>query len=444
MKDGISADTLEGVDVLVMGAPQQKFTVDEFDALKDFIHAGGSLFVLMDEGGEDALGTNINYLLEEYGIMVNGDAAVRVMPSLEYVHPKETLVTDGILNRALQHFVERGASRREKGSGSGVGRENEAPVGLESDTKKTTLVDDNESPAERITSSGGDRARKNLSNITASAPRFVTPFCATLTVQKPAAPVLSTGKAAYPMQRPTAAMWCGNPKKGEGRGKVAVLGSGRMADDEWLDREDNAKVLDFFLRWLSPGSDLRLYELDAEEPDVGEYEHVPDIAALAERPKACLKDGSSGSADFPKDFSQLFVDQMYATDTDLVPECVDLYGQLGVKKAPLDLIAPHFETPTPALRPAVFPPALRELPPPPLDLFDLEEEFAGEKSKLSALFHRCSGGTDEDLKKFIREGARICGVAPEEGEPDATSADAMLSNLFRRMVQFRMRDDFET
>ena len=66
-----------------------------------------------------------------------------------------------------------------------------------------------------------------------------------------------------------------------------------MASDEWLDREDNATVLDFCMRWLSPGSDLSLYALDAEEPDVSEYDQLPDVAALAERPKMCLQDGSA-------------------------------------------------------------------------------------------------------------------------------------------------------
>ena len=90
----------------------------------------------------------------------------------------------------------------------------------------------------------------------------------TLMVQKPSVAILSSGKIAYPMQRPVGALWKGVEARGEGSGRLAVLGSGRMADDEWLDREDNAKILDFVLRWLSPDSQIRLYDLDAEEPDV--------------------------------------------------------------------------------------------------------------------------------------------------------------------------------
>ena len=57
-------------------------------------------------------------------------------------------------------------------------------------------------------------------------------------VQKPATAILSSGKIAYPMHRPVGAVWQG--KGGEGR--VVVLGSATMAEDEWLDKEDNAKA----------------------------------------------------------------------------------------------------------------------------------------------------------------------------------------------------------
>lgn len=48
----------------------------------------------------------------------------------------------------------------------------------------------------------------------------------------------------------------------------------------------------------------------------------------------------------------------------------------------LTLIVPQFETPLLGLQPAVFPPIVKELPPPPLELFDLDDEFASEKYRL--------------------------------------------------------------
>jgi hypothetical protein len=65
--------------------------------------------------------------------------------------------------------------------------------------------------------------------------------------------------------------------------------------------------------------------------------------------------------------------------TPLFSPQVKLFGQLGVKKGGLALIPPQFEAPLPPLTPATFPPAIREPPPPPLELFDLDELFASEQ-----------------------------------------------------------------
>jgi intraflagellar transport protein 52 len=35
------------------------------------VEGGGSVLVMMGEGGESKFNTNINFLLEEYGVMVN-------------------------------------------------------------------------------------------------------------------------------------------------------------------------------------------------------------------------------------------------------------------------------------------------------------------------------------------------------------------------------------
>ena len=43
----------------------------QFEALKQYIEKGGSLLILLGEGGESRFDTNINFLIEDYGIMVN-------------------------------------------------------------------------------------------------------------------------------------------------------------------------------------------------------------------------------------------------------------------------------------------------------------------------------------------------------------------------------------
>jgi intraflagellar transport protein 52 len=73
-----------------------------------------------------------------------------------------------------------------------------------------------------------------------------------------------------------------------------------------------------------------------EEPEITEYNHVPDITALADRLRSCLQE----SDEIPKDFTTLFTTKLYNFDTDLVPESIDLYKSLGVKHEPLTLISP--------------------------------------------------------------------------------------------------------
>lgn len=43
----------------------------QFSALEAYVESGGSVLVMLGEGGELRFETNINYFLEEYGIMVN-------------------------------------------------------------------------------------------------------------------------------------------------------------------------------------------------------------------------------------------------------------------------------------------------------------------------------------------------------------------------------------
>lgn len=73
-----------------------------------------------------------------------------------------------------------------------------------------------------------------------------------------------------------------------------------------------------------------------EEAEISEYNHVPDITALADRLRSCLQE----SDEMPKDFTTLFSTNLYKFDTDLVPESIELYKQLGVKHEPLTLIPP--------------------------------------------------------------------------------------------------------
>ena len=87
---GISLDALLQSRVFVISGPREKFTETEINHLKKYLETGGALLVLLGEGGEKRFDTNINFFLEEYGIMINSDAVVRTNYH-KYFHPKVSL-----------------------------------------------------------------------------------------------------------------------------------------------------------------------------------------------------------------------------------------------------------------------------------------------------------------------------------------------------------------
>mmetsp|Transcript_7612 Transcript_7612/g.17496 ORF Transcript_7612/g.17496 Transcript_7612/m.17496 type:complete len:440 (-) Transcript_7612:84-1403(-) len=388
-KEELTLDRLGDADILVFGNPREKFSLPEFDTIKSFVAKGGSVMILLHEGGEPRAGSNINYLLEEWGVMVNSDAVVRTV-YYKYLHPKEVMVSNGVVNKSISR-----AAQQMFGSS----RERQRDMDSLQDTK------------------AGETDHGGLA--------FVYPYGATLNVQKPAVPILSTGYIAYPLNRPVGA--CISPKGSKGR--IIVLGSTRIFDDEWLNKEENGKLLDVCLKWLQPAENMSLDLIDAENPDLNDYHYVPDTEALSGRLRCCLQEAD----ELPKDFTKLFDDTLFKFDTDLVPEAIKLYKQLNVKHDVLTLIPPQFEAPLPPLQPAVFPPSLRELPPPALDQFDLDEHFASERVRLAHLTNKC---TDEDVEYFVREAGEVLGVTKNLPQ-DMRTGKHVLEAIFRQLVQWK-------
>lgn len=97
---------------------------------------------------------------------------------------------------------------------------------------------------------------------------------------------------------------------------------------------------------------------------------------------------SQESESLPKNFTKLFNDSLFGFDTKMIPETVEAFSLLGVKHEPLTLIPPAFECPLPQLSAAVFPPIMREPPPPALDRFDLDEHFASDRIRLAQITNK--------------------------------------------------------
>ena len=72
-------------------------------------------------------------------------------------------------------------------------------------------------------------------------------------------------------------------------GRLAVIASHQIFDDNWIDKEENGKLQETIFKWLIPSSTFELNPIDAEDPEVSDYHCVPDTEQLAENWKGCLQ-----------------------------------------------------------------------------------------------------------------------------------------------------------
>ncbi len=156
------------------------------------------------------MGTNLNYLLEQFGISVNNDCVVRTS-FFKYFNPKEAYVSNGILNQEVVRVANNlpKEERRNKPNNAFL----------------SNLINVRDEEGSKEEDNGG------LS--------FVYPFGASLNIEQPAFALLGSGPLSYPSNRPVCAAYV-HP---ESRGKLVVLGSAEIFCDTYFDKEENKKLL---------------------------------------------------------------------------------------------------------------------------------------------------------------------------------------------------------
>lgn len=204
-KTEIGTEQLADTQLVLLGAPRLPFTGHELQHIRNYIENGGSAFILMQEGGESRMDTNINAFLEQIGISVNSDSVIR-KHFFKYLHPKEAFVGNGVLNKELVRVAKGEAKQQNQKQGKYAKRYQ---------VNKEDLVERDEN--------GGLK--------------FVYPYGATLNVNRPAVPILSSGPISFPANRPIGAFY-----KSNRGGKVFVLGSMKFFHDDFFEKEDNQKI----------------------------------------------------------------------------------------------------------------------------------------------------------------------------------------------------------
>jgi len=348
LKDELVEEFLPFSKLIILAGTRAPLTMHEVNLLRTYIEQGGSVLVLAEAISQTHY---YNALTQNFGISVVKDSVIRAVFH-KYNHPKECLIQNSVISPVLLEMM-----------------------------------------------MSGEEENLNI----------LFPIGCSLNVIKPAVPIISSGTTSYPVGRPIGAIAFVPSTKG----KLIVFGSGHCFSDKYIEKEENIKLLEFFLNILSSSSVLPLEPSDIDDTELTEYNLIPDTVRGAERVRVCLQEsddfimpGCANNLGIIEP-NRLIDHKLYSLNSNLLPDVMAAYEELGVKKGPLKLIQPQFETPLPPLKVAVFPPSFRELPPPPLELFDLDEEFASEKIRIAQLTNKCG---DDDLAFFIQSAGTILNV----------------------------------
>lgn len=259
---------------------------------------------------------------------------------------------------------------------------------------------------------------------------FVYPFGCTLNVNKPSLVAFTSGLTSFPINKALGAIFYDENNKG----RLVALGSGHMFSDKYIDQEHNDKFREIFFEFLTSQDGIQFTPMDHDDIDLTDQYIVPEIAELAEKPQMCLTDAINHTN--PADYYKLFDHRMYSMNMNLVPKALKLYEDLGVKHQLLKIITPKFEAPYPPLQPAVFPPSFRDLPAPPLELFDLDDAFSSVFSTLAEFTNKYTmkDETENEIESYIKGCARLLGIT------DTTNPIDILYKIGSSIAQFKSID----
>ena len=421
--DEIDIDNIQSYDVLIITNPRFDYTSQEIGSMKKFLHLqeegteiGKSIAIFGSGYGNDTNNNsatsnpllslpNLSNFLLDYGIKYENDTVVRTS-FFKYLHPKHVFIDDGIIHPTFQSFKNTQLDRN--GSRDGKDSSSSKTSYFQYDMDDSLDIDVNADNVEDILT-------------------IVYPNGSTLETSPPSLPILSSGAVSFPANRPIGAVWDASTMKtisGQRQyGKVLVIGSSDMFADEWLGKEGNTYILNSLIHFLAQNDSAVVFDRSQSTKDtrIDESKTVPDIEALSERLRSCLQRNEP----LPQDLNSILYTDMLAFDTSLIPDVMYLYNSLDVKKESLTLIPPEFELPVPPLKPAVFHPKMKELPPPALDKFDLDEEFAENSIRLAHLTNTCE---NEDCDYFIQEAGSIIGLLG--GTETEVDAKDILHTLF--------------
>ncbi|XP_055355559.1 intraflagellar transport protein 52 homolog [Paramacrobiotus metropolitanus] len=256
--------------------------------------------------------------------------------------------------------------------------------------------------------------------------QFVYPFGCSLEIGKPAIPVLTSGKCCFPPDRGL----CALSQLGESHGKVACFGSLYAFHDQYIEKEENAQLLNSLLNTILTTNEV-FHEKISTFPD------FEDIPARPQRqfviPKAVRAEPLFDEAfELPeKTIRQLMEDQVeneFGKNFRLEAALIEAGQRLGISWDVNSVrMPPKIKGYLPKMVYPTMPPEVRLAGAPTLELFDLDQELFGDKATLEKLFK--DGGSREEI---VQKAGKLFGLGQEGVRPNS-------KDILRRIVDTVLR-----
>lgn len=207
--------------------------------------------VMSGDGGDKKQRTNLNSFLSQYGVELGNNSVIRTN-YYKYYHPKEVLISNGVVQEDFIRCANGEAKKSKKGKALINQMESERDPEIQEDTF------------------GGFT--------------FLYPFGTSLTVKSPAVAVLTSGTVSYPVNEALLAYYLS-----EGGGKLFAIGSWRIFSDGYFDKEENEKLINFVLENVVQGKETQFDPVIEEGgADFSKRKIIPNVEIMSEKIKNAL------------------------------------------------------------------------------------------------------------------------------------------------------------
>lgn len=202
IKEELTFEKIKGTNLLIISGPRQYYKQKDIECILKYFEEGGNLYLALGEGGDEKNNTNLNDLLNGYGISFCNDAVVRTC-YCKYLHPKECYIDETKFHVEFSKTIKQ------------VGK------------KKKVMTNDD--LLDQVDEENDDE------NI-----KVIYPYgCSLKLKSNKISTVFTSGILSYPLKRPLMSAIVSNSK----RGRMVVVGSESITEDDFFDQEDNKKII---------------------------------------------------------------------------------------------------------------------------------------------------------------------------------------------------------